>query len=334
MSQDDEPGYLYCQLLDIGNSMPELLPMIQPLGAKFNIEGEATWNLWLGSGKHQVNTHYDKVENFYFVLHGKKVFNIFEPSLLPDLYSGPYEGGPGGPPESIVDSKNPNHKAFPRYSKALESSELAEVCTGDMLYLPANWWHNVRSESLNISANLWWSDIREVERLRAELSFLQLLYSVKVLPKHWKDYWMINIDHYVFCKNGNPLQHLPKGKQGIAGEIGTEVLTQIKQNIRDLEQYIFRLELDINFSDNRLKLNCSDFLNVKIENRDYVEICIGTHKVFTEEYHVLEILRLFSEGRHPLEVYEGRVAQLYEIDQFAEKLVKFIRCGVLVMNYE
>ncbi|PTN11815.1 cupin-like domain-containing protein [Nitrosomonas aestuarii] len=334
MSRDERPGYLYSQLLDIGNSMPELLPMVRPLDAKLNVKGEAIWNLWLGSGKHRVNTHYDKVENFYFVLHGKKVFNIFEPKLLPELYSGPYEGGPSGIPESVVDSNNPDHKTFPRYSEALENSQVAEVCAGDMLYLPANWWHNVSSERLNVSANLWWSDIGKVERFRAELAFLQLLYSVKALPKHWRDYWMTNIDHYVFCKNGNPLEHLPKEKQGIAGEIEIEVLTGIKQKIRDLEQEIFRLELDIDLSDDRLKLNCSHLLNIKIESIDYIEISIGTHQVFTEEYNVLEILRAFSGGRRPLEVYEGKIAQLYKIDQFSEKLVKFIRHGVLVMSHE
>jgi Cupin-like domain len=332
MSQDDNPGYLYCQISDIGNSMPELLPMIQPLSAKFNVEGEATWNLWLGSGKHRVNTHYDKFENFYFVLQGKKVFNIFDPSLLPDLYSGAYEGGPSGVPESVVDSSNPDYKTFPRYLKALENSEMAEVCAGDMLYLPANWWHNVSSEGLNISVNLWWSDISKLERLRAELSFLHLLYSLRILPKHWQNYWMTNIDHYAFCKNGDPFEYLPKGNQGIAGEIKTEVLMKIKQNIRCLEQEIFRIELDIDFSDDRSKLICSDIMNIKIRSRDCVEIYIGTHKVLTETYDILEILRGFSEKQRPLEIYQGKISEFYEIDQFAEKLVKLIQCGVLVMH--
>ncbi len=333
MSQDNEPGSLFSQLLNLDESASELVPLIQHLGAKIDIDGEAIWNLWLGSGNHRVNTHYDKVENFYFVLQGKKVFQIFEPASLPDLYSGPYEGGPSGIPESIVDSSNPDLERFPRYSGAIENSQVAEVFAGDMLYLPANWWHNVKSEGLNISANLWWSDISKVERLRADLSFLQLLSSMKTLPEHWKDYWSVNIDHYVFCRNGSPFHYLPRKRQGIAGEPGTAVMTEIEERMRDMEQEISRLELSLDLSDGRLRLRCADLLNVILENKDQVEVRLGANKVLTDRYDVLEILRAFSEARRPLDVYEGKVAHSYDTDEFAKKLVEFVRCGLLVISY-
>ena len=334
MSRDDAQGYLYTQLTDIGHSLPGLLPMITPLHERLNIAGESTWNFWIGSGKHRVNTHYDKVENFYFVLHGKKIFDLFPPQSLPELYSGPYEGGPSGIPESVVDANTPDVLLYPEFSNALTKAQRAEVCTGDMLYLPANWWHNVRSDSLNISANLWWSDIPLAKRMGAELAFLQLLSRVKMLPVHWKEYWSMHIDHYVFCKHGDPLGHLPVDQQGIAGEKTEATLKEIKEKIQFLEQELLRCELDVDIHDERLRLKCSERLSTRIKNTHDLELCLDNQAILTEDFSILELLKVFSQATPPLKAYNEKVAESYEIKRFAEKLVQFLRYGVLVASYE
>lgn len=334
MSHGNQPGYLYCQLPNLDETAPELVPLIDHLGAQLRLSGkQATWNMWLGSGNHRVNTHYDKVENFYFVLQGKKIFQLFPPNSLPNLYSGPYEGGPSGIPESVVDSSDPDFEKFPRFAKALQASQTAELCAGDMLYLPTNWWHNVRSEGLNISVNLWWSDIREAERLRAELAFLHLLSSIKTLPQHWKDYWEVNVGHYVFGRNGDPFHHLPRERQGIAGEPGTDVLTEIRKRMLDIEQRVSRLELNIDLSDSRLRLRCSDGLNFTLGSADQIEIRLGAKKILTDRYDALELLGAFAEPSRPLDAYKAKVAQAYDIDAFARKLVEFVRSGIIAISY-
>jgi Cupin-like domain len=252
---------------------------------------------------------------------------------LPDLYSGPYEGGPSGIPESVVDSSDPDLEKFPRFSKALQDSQTAEVCAGDMLYLPTNWWHNVRSEGLNISVNLWWKDIREVERLRAELSFLHLLFAVKTLPQHWKDYWEVNIEHYVFGRSGDPFHYLQPERQGIAGETRTDVLMEIRKRMLEIEQHISQLELKIDLSDRRLRLQCADGLNFTLGEGDQIEIRVGDKKILTDEYQALEILKAFAEASRPLDRYEGKVAQTYDVDAFARKLVEFVHSGVIGISY-
>ncbi|MBO9424713.1 cupin-like domain-containing protein [Labrenzia sp. R4_1] len=113
-------------------------------------------NAWIGSGGHRVNTHFDKPENLYWVLCGQKIFQVFSPDMGKWLYPARAGVTTSGVTESIVNSAQPDIKKFPLYSKALQHAEIAVLDKGDLLYLPANWWHNVESKGLNISCNLWW----------------------------------------------------------------------------------------------------------------------------------------------------------------------------------
>lgn len=153
-----EAAPLFTQINEAAALFPELSTLIAPLERALRRNRSGRWNLWMGSGGNRINTHYDEPENFYFVLMGSKEFQLFPPEQSANLYPGPLHEGHGGVTGSLVDAWNPDARAFPRFSEAEAHSVRYRLSAGDMLYLPARWWHNVASTGINLSANYWWSE--------------------------------------------------------------------------------------------------------------------------------------------------------------------------------
>jgi hypothetical protein len=154
-----EAAPLFTQIGDADEIIPELSTLIAPFESPLRRNQSSRWNLWMGSGGHRINTHYDESENFYFVLIGSKEFQLFPPEQSRNLYPGPLHEGHGGVTGSLVDAWNPDERAFPRFSAAEDHSVRYRLSAGDMLYLPKHWWHNVASTGINFSANYWWNDV-------------------------------------------------------------------------------------------------------------------------------------------------------------------------------
>jgi hypothetical protein len=154
-----EAAPLFTQISGADEIIPELSILIAPLLGPLPRNRSGRWNLWIGSGANRINTHYDEPENFYFVLMGSKEFQLFPPEQSRNLYPGPLGQGHGGVTGSLVDAWNPDERAFPNYAEAQDHSVRYRLSAGDMLYLPACWWHNVASIGVNVSANYWWSEV-------------------------------------------------------------------------------------------------------------------------------------------------------------------------------
>ena len=153
-----EAAPLFTQIGDADEIVPELSVLIAPLERSLRRRQAGRWNLWIGSGANRINTHYDEPENFYFVLMGSKEFQLFPPEQSRNLYPGPLHQGHGGVTGSLVDAWNPDARAFPGFAEAQDHSVRYRLSAGDMLYLPAYWWHNVASIGVNVSASHWWSE--------------------------------------------------------------------------------------------------------------------------------------------------------------------------------
>lgn len=153
-----EAAPLFTQINEADALFPELSTMIASFESALPRNRSGRWNLWMGSGGNRINTHYDEPENFYFVLMGSKEFQLFPPEQSPNLYPGPLDEGHGGVTGSLVDAWNPDARGFPRFSEAEAHSVRYRLAAGDLLYLPARWWHNVASTGINCSANYWWSE--------------------------------------------------------------------------------------------------------------------------------------------------------------------------------
>lgn len=111
-------------------------------------------NLWISGPGLTVGLHFDAAENLNFSLRGKKRFVLYPPGVrayypLPMFsqtahISGVFREGP-----------SPDLGRFPRFDPARAID--IELCEGEVLYLPAYWWHQVSSlGEENVNLNFWW----------------------------------------------------------------------------------------------------------------------------------------------------------------------------------
>lgn len=223
---------LYVQSVDVRERLPELEPYL-----KLRLDDcpmtTGHWRAWIGTGAHRVNLHADGDENFFCVLAGRKRFTVLPYDVLPDIYVGPLDGGPYGPPASIVDPLAPDLAAYPRFASAMARARTIDLEVGDVLYLPCHWWHYVESFGLNVSVNYWWSDVHARQRQAANDLFLEALLAVRSMPRHWREFWATVFGQFVFLEQGEPYAHLPAEEQGIAGVATAERIEAIRRQLSD-----------------------------------------------------------------------------------------------------
>jgi ribosomal protein L16 Arg81 hydroxylase len=102
---------------------------------------------------------------------GSRTISLFDPLQADLLYLNPLN-----PAYSLVDPRNPDYEKFPLFKKA-KSLEVT-LNPGEILYLPFQWFHFVKSNSgKNLAVNYWYYGDSEV-----------LEHSVKVLSNlFWRD---------------------------------------------------------------------------------------------------------------------------------------------------
>lgn len=192
--------------------------------------------LWIGSAV-TVAAHYDPVENLACVAGGKRCFTLFPPDQVANLYPGPFETTPAGPIVSMVDFDAPDMARYPGFAAALETAMTAELSPGDAIYIPAMWWHHVRSiEPLNMLVNYWWSSAA-AHHPPAAPALLHAMLAIKHLPAPQREAWRALFDHYAFMPDGPPGLHLAPAQRGIQGEISEEAAQSVRGTIlRSLAQ--------------------------------------------------------------------------------------------------
>lgn len=138
-------------------------------------------NLWLGPGGHVECLHYDATDGTLVQLHGAKKVVLFPPSQLSKLYPFPLSihlrhGLKLRSWFSQVYPETPDLKSFPQFAEALPHKHEVILQQGELLYIPAGWWHEVTAlgEEMVCSVNQFW---RVLPRRRA-------LFSVSV----WRNY--------------------------------------------------------------------------------------------------------------------------------------------------
>lgn len=133
--------------------------------AWFNLKWPATaMNLWVGPGGHTSCLHYDPMDGLLMQLHGAKKILLFPPTQTYNLYPTPlYKTLRYGlalrPVYSQVYPDRPNLDAFPKFAKAQSHATEIILNPGDILFLPAGWWHEVTSlgDGVVCSVNRFWN---------------------------------------------------------------------------------------------------------------------------------------------------------------------------------
>lgn len=225
---------LYVQAVEVQKHLPELLPILQlPLD---NVPATGHWRFWMGIGDNHVTLHSDVTENVFCLLYGEKEFTLFPPDVVTSVYPQTFTGGPYGTPISCVDPRQPDLKKYPRFEEALSRSISIKLSSADVLYLPAHWWHHVRSLGLHVSVNYWWTDLRKQEELAATAAFLKALLSMPTLPRHWRCFWQSAFEMFVFRLEDEPFSYLPAEQRDFVAAATPEHLETIRSRLRDYER--------------------------------------------------------------------------------------------------
>ena len=114
--------------------------------------------IWVGNAA-KVATHNDPVDNIAVVAAGRRRFTLFPPDAEDDLYMGPAHPTPAGTPVSMVHVTAPDLERYPRFARALDVAQEAELSAGDAIFIPRDWFHHVEAiERFNMLVNYWWGE--------------------------------------------------------------------------------------------------------------------------------------------------------------------------------
>jgi len=187
-SHSSDVLYLSRQNDSLRAEFPQLMkdvPPVVPLALEaFGCEPEAV-NLWIGDDRSVSSCHMDHYDNMYIVVRGEKVFTLLPPAAVPFLHErrcppatferrgkgetlfvrpDAWQGGgqvmPDIPwiPFDVAETQNAaEFPYFARYGQDL--SVEVRLRPGEMLYLPATWYHRVAQEGLTVAVN-YWHDMR------------------------------------------------------------------------------------------------------------------------------------------------------------------------------
>lgn len=169
---------------------------------------EAPASIWIGN-RVVASCHFDAPDNVACSLVGRRLFTLFPPEQIDNLYPGPFDPTPGGQVVSVVDFDAPDFERHPRFRTALAAARTALLEPGDAIFIPSMWWHHVRSlEPFNVLLNYWWR--RSSAFLSSPLPALQhALWTIRDLPAREKQAWARLFEYYVFGPGERAGEHLP-----------------------------------------------------------------------------------------------------------------------------
>nr|XP_006201743.2 bifunctional peptidase and (3S)-lysyl hydroxylase JMJD7 isoform X2 [Vicugna pacos] len=170
------PGVLYVQkqCSNLPTELPQLLPDLEPhvpwASEALGKMPDAV-NFWLGEASAVTSLHKDHYENLYCVISGEKHFLLHPPSdrpfipyelYIPATYQLTEEGSFKVVDEEAMekvpwiplDPLAPDLARYPSYSQA--QALRCTVQAGEMLYLPALWFHHVQQSHGCIAVNFWY----------------------------------------------------------------------------------------------------------------------------------------------------------------------------------
>lgn len=170
--------------------------------------------IWMGN-RSRIAAHHDLPDNIACCAAGRRRFTLFPPGEIANLYPGPIDFTPAGQTISMVDFDEPDFDRFPRFRKALEQAQLAELEPGDALYIPSMWWHHVEGQNdLNVLVNYWWRPVPAFMDTPANVLEYALL-ALRDLPSKDREAWRSVFDFYIFDYKKESVEHIPENRRGM-----------------------------------------------------------------------------------------------------------------------
>lgn len=136
--------------------------------------------LWIAPDEHYEYTHFDPDDGMLFVVSGHKDVRLFHWKYLENLYPNPL-GSKGRTIQATVNIDKPDLKTHPLFSQAV--CDYGSLNAGDLLFIPAFYWHQVTSTPRTMSINAFYGDAGDVT------------FAKKVFDHRWNAvmYWLLNV---------------------------------------------------------------------------------------------------------------------------------------------
>lgn len=132
---------------------------LKSIGKQLGLKPASNYKLYMGSGEHTANLHYDIMDGTLAQLHGAKKIVLFPPDRTDNLYPFPvhihlYYGLRMRCCYSQVCPENPNLHLFPKFQEAVLSKCETIVNRGEIIYIPAYWWHEITTLAGEMSCSV------------------------------------------------------------------------------------------------------------------------------------------------------------------------------------
>jgi len=100
----------------------------------------------------RVWTHYDVMDNIYCQVVGHKEAVLWPPSEADKLYLV-------GDKSKVVNINNPDTQKFPLFPLAKKYK--TNLQPGDILFIPALWFHNMEAKDFGVAVNVFWKELED-----------------------------------------------------------------------------------------------------------------------------------------------------------------------------
>ena len=186
--------------------------------------------LWMGN-RGTVAPHFDVHDNLACVVAGARRFTLFPPEQVANLYPGPALFTPAGVPVSMVDLSRPDLALYPKFTQALVTAQQSLLQPGDVIYMPALWWHGVEStDRVNMLVNYWWGGVSDSEVSPYD-SLLHSMMSIADLSETKRRAWKHFFDYFVFKTDAQPSEHLPTELDDLITGMNSQQITILRQSL-------------------------------------------------------------------------------------------------------
>jgi hypothetical protein len=116
-------------------------------------------NMWMGGGEEISLLHNDWEDNLLHVVSGYKLFTLVDPKTPSEYLYEVYDDKVTETKLSPVNPTDPDVLSkYPLFANAEPIQIMLEP--GDILFIPALYWHQVNSYCRHISVNIWWDTHR------------------------------------------------------------------------------------------------------------------------------------------------------------------------------
>jgi hypothetical protein len=110
--------------------------------------------LWLGPRGCVSPMHFDPLDNCLMQFVGRKHILLYAPKPGGWHYAG--ENGQQSNTSPINPEEETTWEHYPLFQQEAPTPMQCVLSPGDLLYIPAKWWHFVRSVDTSASVNVWW----------------------------------------------------------------------------------------------------------------------------------------------------------------------------------